>query len=176
MTTVTVCVITCNQQGTIEQCLRSILDQQVAADVRVLVGDDASDDGTGDVVSRIAGGSGGRVVHLVRSERMGAMANMRALMRMAHGDFIARVDGDDYWMPGKLQRQLEYLRAHPECFAVYSNAVTVDEAGVVIGRFNNVGDLRLDLRGLLKRGNFLHNSSMLVRSEGRRAWTDVTAP
>lgn len=176
MTRISICVITCNQREMIEQCLMSILDQEVSADVRVLVGDDASDDGTSDVVSRIAKQSGGRVVLYRRSDRAGAMANMRALMELADGDFVARVDGDDYWLPGKLQRQLDYLQSSPECFAVYSNAVTVDQSGRVTGLFNDVGDAKFDLRSMLTRGNFLHNSSMLVRKEGRRAWTDVRVP
>ena len=49
---------------------------------------------------------------------------MRDLIARADGEFIARTDGDDYWLPGKLQRQLEYLLAHPDCAAVYTNAIS----------------------------------------------------
>jgi len=173
---VDVCVITCNQRGFIDQCLRSILEQEVDAEVRLLVGDDASDDGTSEAVAALAAEHAGAILHLRREPRMGAMANMRDLMARAEGEYVARVDGDDYWLPGKLQRQLAYLQAHPDCAAVYTNAITVDESGRWIGLFNDVGDARFDLAAMLRRGNFLNNSSVLFRAACRQAWLQVDGP
>jgi len=173
---ISVCVITRNQRDFIGQCLRSILGQGVDAELQVLVGDDASDDGTSEIVAALAEQHPGRVLHLRRQPRMGAMANMRDLMDRADGDFVARIDGDDYWLPGKLSRQLAYLQSHPDCAAVYTNAVAVDEVGRRIGFFNDVGDARFDLAAMLRRGNFLNNSSVLFRSAGRRAWLEVDVP
>ena len=173
---ISVCVITRNQRDFIRQCLLGILGQDVDADVRVLVGDDASDDGTSDIVAALAAENPGRILHLRREPRMGAMANMRDLIVRANGDYVARVDGDDYWLPGKLRRQLAYLQAHPDCAAVYTNAITVDEAGNRIGLFNDVGDARFDLAAMLRRGNFLNNSSVLFRAAGRQAWLEVDVP
>ena len=48
-----VCVVTYNQRVFIESCLRSILDQAVDADVRVVVGDDGSTDGTSDIIQAL---------------------------------------------------------------------------------------------------------------------------
>lgn len=174
--TVSVCIVTCNQRGYIVQCLRSVLEQAVDADVAILVGDDASDDGTSEIVAALAAEHPSHVRHIRREPRMGAFANMRDLIARADGEFVARVDGDDYWLPGKLQRQLDYLLAHPDCSAVYTNAVTVDEAGQRIGLFNDMGDARFDLAAMLRRGNFLNNSSVLFRNAGRHAWLDVDVP
>src|SRR5690242_15505251 len=127
--TMTVCIVTCNQRDFIEACVRSVATQEVDAELRVLVGDDASDDGTSEIVARLAREHAGSVQHFRRESRMGGFANMRDLIGRADGDFVARVDGDDYWLPGKLQRQLDYLTSHPDCAAVYTNAITVDEAG-----------------------------------------------
>jgi glycosyltransferase involved in cell wall biosynthesis len=174
---VSVCIATCNQSRFIRQCVCSVLDQQVdGVDLRIIVGDDASDDGTSDIVAGLAADHRGIVTHLRHPRRIGAFANMRELITRADGDFVARVDGDDYWLPGKLQRQLDYLECFPDCAAVYTNAVTVDVDGRRIGLFNDVGDARFDLEGLLQRGNFLNNSSVLFRSAGRKAWLDVDQP
>jgi glycosyltransferase involved in cell wall biosynthesis len=170
---VSVCIVTCNQRDFIETCIRSITTQEVQARLHVLVGDDASDDGTSEIITRLAGEFPGLIQHLRREARLGAMANMRDLMARADGEFVARTDGDDYWLPGKLQRQLDYLQAHPDCAAVYTNAITVDEAGNRIGLFNDVGDARFDLPAMLRRGNFLNNSSVLFRFEGRQAWLGI---
>lgn len=174
--TITVCIITCNQRTFIGECLRSVLEQKVDAELHVLVGDDASNDGTSEIVTDLVTQYPGKIQYLRREPRMGAFANMRDLIARAYGDFVARVDGDDYWLPGKLQRQLEYLQAHPDCVAVYTNAITVDEAGNRIGLFNDVGDGRFDLAAMLRRGNFLNNSSVLFPAAGRQAVLSVPEP
>lgn len=172
--TVSVCVATYNQRHLIEACLRSILDQEVDADMQVLVGDDASTDGTSDVIRRLAEEYGPRLEHCLRNSNVGAATNMCELLSRTNGEFIARVDGDDYWLPGKLARQLAYLRENPDCAAVYSNAITVGETGNRIGLFNDVGDARFDLARLLRRGNFLNNSSVLFRAEYIPGWAGIT--
>lgn len=174
--TITACIVTCNQRDFIETCVRSVAMQEVDAELRVLVGDDASDDGTSEIIAQLAREYAGTVQHFRRESRMGAFANMRDLIGRADADFVARVDGDDYWLPGKLQRQLDYLTSHPDCAAVYTNAITVDEAGNRVGLFNDVGDGRFDLAAMLRRGNFLNNSSVLFRSSGKHAWLDVPEP
>lgn len=168
-----VCVVTYNQRDFIEICLRSILDQQVDASMKVLVGDDASTDGTSIVIERLVEEYGDRLQHFRRTTNMGAFANMSDLLMRVDSGFVARVDGDDYWLPGKLSRQIDYLRENPACRAVYSNAITVDESGMEIGLFNDVGDAKIDLPAMLRRGNFLNNSSILFRAEDIPGWTDI---
>lgn len=172
--TVTVCVATYNQRNLIETCLRSILDQKSDANVQLLVGDDASTDGTSEVVQALAIEYGSQLKHYLHESNLGAAANMCNLLARADGDFVARVDGDDYWLPGKLGRQLAYLHENPECMAVYTNAITVDEAGNHIGLFNDVGDAHVDLVELLRRGNFLNNSSVLFRAKNTLGWMGIT--
>jgi len=172
--TVSVCVATYNQRDLIETCLRSILDQEVDANVQVMVGDDASTDGTSDVIRLLAEEYSPRLKHCLRGSNLGAAANMCDLLSCVDGEFVARVDGDDYWLPGKLARQLAYLQENPGCAGVYSNAITVDDATNRIGLFNDVGDACFDLAGLLRRGNALNNSSVLFRVEYIHGWRDIT--
>ncbi|RAP59383.1 glycosyltransferase family 2 protein [Oleiagrimonas sp. MCCC 1A03011] len=169
---VTICIVTCNQRGYISECIQSVLDQVVDASVSILIGDDASEDGTSDIVAKFAAEHPEKVTHLLRSPRMGAFANMRDLIARADGDFIARLDGDDHWLPGKLEKQIAYLRHHPDCAAVYTNALTVDEAGNHVGLFNDIRDRTIDLASMLRNGNFLNNSSVLFRHSGKQAWSE----
>lgn len=168
---ISVCIATYNQADLIETCLRSVLQQQVDADLEILVGDDASTDDTPNIIATIAAEYPGVVQPFLRRENIGAFRNMHDLLTRASGDYIARVDGDDYWLPGKLAQQLAWLQTHPQCVAVYSNAVTVDQAGNIVGCFNDVGDLTLDLQALYRRGNFLNNSSVLFSASCKDAWT-----
>lgn len=164
--TVTVCIATRNHREWIDQCVRSAVEQDAETELQVLVGDDASDDGTSDIVFRLAKIYPGQITHLRRNPRLGAYGNMRDLLTRADGDFTACIDGDDYWLPGKLKQQLAFLHAHADCEAVFTNAVTVDAAGNRIGLFNDVGDARFDLAAMLRNGNFLNNSSILFRRGG----------
>lgn len=169
---ISVCVATYNQFAYIEICLRSILDQVVDAEVQILVGDDASTDGTCSIVNALVAEYGERLRYLRRERNLGAFANMSELMHRVDGDYIARVDGDDYWLPGKLAKQLSFLQANPGCSAVYSNALTIDERGSSLGFFNDIGDARLTLSVLLRHGNALNNSSVLFRAELTAAWLE----
>ena len=85
----------------------------------------------------------------------------KKLLGLARGEFIAHLDGDDYWLPGKLQRQLNFLHQNPGCNAAYTNALVIDRKGRKLGIFNDVRTQLVDLGFLVRRGNFLHMSSTL---------------
>lgn len=161
---ISVCVLTWNQAGYIRQAVESVVSQAVDAKIEVLVGDDCSTDGTDEVVRAIELEFPG-VVRLVRHPRqLGASGNYQKLLALARGPLIAHLDGDDYWLPGKLQKQLDFMRANPDCNAVYTNAHVVDSQGKCLGLFNDVPSRFFDLPSLLVRGNFLNMSSMLFRA------------
>lgn len=173
---VTVCITTYNQQRYIRQCLESVLTQAGGVSLEILVGDDCSEDGTSEIISDVMAVHPGCLIHLRHSPRLGASANTQALLACARGRYIARLDGDDYWLPGKLRRQVAFLEAHPDCVAVYANARTISENGHTIGLFNDVGEQIFDLAALLRRGNFLNNSSALLRRELISAWLALDTP
>jgi len=99
---ISVCVITRNQEQFIRQCLESVLEQRGDWDLEVLVGDDCSEDRTGSIIESIARENPGRVMYICHPSNIGAVANMQLLISRACGQFIARLDADDYWPPGKL--------------------------------------------------------------------------
>jgi glycosyltransferase involved in cell wall biosynthesis len=74
----------------------------------VIVVDDGSSDGTADIVARF-----GPPVRLVRQKNAGPAAARNRGMREAAGEYIAFLDADDLWTPGKLDAQLTYLADHP---------------------------------------------------------------
>jgi glycosyltransferase involved in cell wall biosynthesis len=162
---VSVCVATYNQRAYIKDCLLSVLMQGCDAELEILVGDDCSTDGTGEIVREVAAAYPGRLIAPRRERNLGGSRNYLDLIARATGDFIAHLDGDDYWMPGKLAAQVEFFRAHPECAAVYTNAVVINEGGELVGAFNNRQPPVFDTDYLLRGGNFLNHSSMLYRAD-----------
>jgi glycosyltransferase involved in cell wall biosynthesis len=171
---ISVCVATYNQEAYIKDCLLSILMQDYDGEVEIIVGDDCSTDQTAAIISEVGAMYPGRLTVPTRSSNLGPTENYRDMIRRAAGDHIAHVDGDDYWMPGKLTAQMAHLRSNPECVAVYSNAHIIDSAGRLIGIFNNAQPEIFDTDYLLRRGNFLNHSSMLYRAEFKDVITDLS--
>ena len=166
---VTVCVTCYNHEAYIGQCLDSVLEQQADADLEILVGDDGSTDGTRAEIMRYAERAPGIVVPVFQENNLGASGNMQSLVARARGDYICHLDGDDYWLPGKLQRQLELLAQNPDAVAAYCNARVVKPGGEPIGIFNDLVPAEIGLDYLVKCGNFLNTSSLIYRHSAREA-------
>lgn len=171
---VSVCVSTFQQAAYIERCVRSALDQKAACVVEVLVGDDGSTDGTRDLVQRLAHDDA-RVKPIFHPVRLGPSGNLSRLVASAAGDFIAHLDGDDYWLPGKLAAQLACLERF-QCAGVYTNAQVVTPDDRPLGVFNRTVGPIIDRRELLRRGNFLCHSTLLYRRDAAGAVLDMPPP
>jgi glycosyltransferase involved in cell wall biosynthesis len=92
----------------VRDALDSVLGQDYPA-LEVFVVDDGSTDETCDLVAGY-----GDPVTLVRQRNAGAAVARNEGMRRARGDYIALLDADDVWLPGKLRLQLEYLESHAD--------------------------------------------------------------
>lgn len=111
-----VAVITYNQQDTIAQTLDSILCQQGDFELEVVIGEDCSTDNTLAICQAYAERYPEKVVLLENTSNLGIMANFARVMKACTGDYVGICAGDDYWCDEqKLQKQLDYFKAHPEC-------------------------------------------------------------
>ncbi len=173
---VSVCIVTCNHERYIRDCIMSVIAQSSDVPLEILVGDDLSEDGTSGIVAAIAN----EYPHLIRyfrhAPRLGPAENYLSLIRESRGTFIAHLDGDDFWLPGKLAAQVSFLERHLDCPAVYSNALTVRDDGAPLGVFNNPQPSRFDINALLRGGNFLNHSSMLYRASLRENLLSMPTP
>jgi glycosyltransferase involved in cell wall biosynthesis len=162
---ISVCIATYNHENYISACLASVVSQKVDAELEVLVGDDCSSDATRKIIAEYADKYPLLVTPVFHKENIGGSKNYQAIIAKASGDFITHLDGDDFWMPEKLAKQLEFMCQHTECIAVYTNATIFNNKNIPIGIFNNPQPNIFDVNYLLEKGNFLNHSSILYKAQ-----------
>ncbi len=123
-----------NRAHVIGDAIDSVFRQGVD-DVQVIVVDDGSTDGTRAAVARY----GSRVSYFHQANQGAAGARNRGLAE-ASGRFVAFLDSDDLWLPGKLALELDLLARFPEADAVISDSEFYHEGTLVAGsRFAKFG-------------------------------------
>lgn len=101
---------TYNRAGLVVEAVKSVLDQKdCPEEVEVIVVDDGSTDGTEDALA----GMRDRV-RLIRREHAGVSAARNLGIRESRGEWIAFLDSDDLWLPGKLRAQMKFLADRPD--------------------------------------------------------------
>lgn len=108
MDSITVVIPCYNASRWIAPSLRSVFAQEWPA-LEVLVVDDGSTDGSVELVR-----SQFPSVRILQQRNAGAAAARNAGIEAARGDWIAFIDADDWWLPGKLQAQMDLLAGRPE--------------------------------------------------------------
>lgn len=124
MPAVSVVIPTYNRADYVCQAIDSVLAQTFRS-VEIIVVDDGSID---DTEAQIAARYGGRVRYHWQ-ENQGESAARNRGIALARGDYIALLDSDDLWLPKKLERQLSWLREHPDTAAVICQAWQIDSDG-----------------------------------------------
>lgn len=109
---------TYNQKKYIADALESFLMQRVNVPFEILVHDDASTDGTADVIREYEAKYPDIIKPIYQIEnqfRKEGLITYRFQIPRAKGKYIAFCEGDDYWTdPDKLKIQYEYMEEHPE--------------------------------------------------------------
>src|SRR5688572_9661409 len=106
---VSVIIMTYQHEAYIARALESVLVQDGAPSYEVLVGDDVSTDGTRAIVNRYAQDYPDRIRAFLPPVKLGHQGKVLfgEMVKASRGDYIARMDGDDYWTAAdKLRRQV----------------------------------------------------------------------
>lgn len=173
---VSVCIITYNHGKYIEQALLSALTQRTSFEFEVIVSDDASTDDTLEVIKKVALRYPQlRIIAHPRNLGGAGQENYLAVHNAARGEYVAHLDGDDFWLPGKLQAQAKVLDAHPEYAVAWHPLIAFDEAGMhyIIGDHGNLvrtlfNKAHIELSdAMLAYGVTGFNSSCMYRREAR---------
>ena len=133
--TVSVIVLTYNHEKYVRQALDSILMQKTTFAYEILVGDDASTDGTAEILKEYQKKYPNIFRLFLREKNIGATKNSYELLTSAKGRYLATCEGDDYWTdPNKLQLQVDFLEKHPDYIGCAHRFMIVDDDGCRLSR------------------------------------------
>jgi glycosyltransferase involved in cell wall biosynthesis len=112
-----------NEKEFVAQALETVLSQKASFEWEIVVGDDCSTDGTQEILKSYARDHPGRIRLLLRPHQLGpdepslgGRNNFLATYRQCRGEYIALLEGDDYWTDDrKLEKQVAFLDEHPDC-------------------------------------------------------------
>ncbi len=114
-----------NGRDVIRKALESALAQDVP--LRIIVVDDGSTDDS----AEIARSYGSRVT-VVTQQNKGVSGARNTGLRAARAPYIALLDQDDIWQPGKLARQLELIEAAPDVGLVFTDMRLLEPDGTIV--------------------------------------------
>lgn len=132
MPRVSVLIPVFNRERYLAQAIQSVLSQSFA-DFELLLLNDGSDDRSGEIAAHAAK-MDNRVV-LVDGPRHGVVYQRNLGVKMAKANLIALMDSDDISLPGRLASQVLFMEARPECVALGTQALRIDEDGLPINEW-----------------------------------------
>jgi glycosyltransferase involved in cell wall biosynthesis len=163
-----------NTERFISNQIQSILDQTYT-NLELIVADDCSTDRTAEIVRQFMH-KDPRVKWLQNEYNLGrhyhrAQASCLTFQKgfeIAQGQFIATSDADDFWLPGKIKMQVDYLQAHPEIDLVFTDSTIVSEdmslkMGSFQKRLGNDGSRNLITMNAVLKRNMVAGHVVLFR-------------
>lgn len=142
------------------QAIDSVLQQSFRDFELIVVEDPSSSSGR----SALSGITDARLRHIVNAQRTSLPQQHNRGLAESRGRFICRFDADDICEPQRLERELDFLRAHPDIGVVGSTLTVIDEQSQVIGVRRYPADHQ-DIVSAMRRYNPIANSTVMFRRE-----------
>ncbi|MBO4878236.1 MAG: glycosyltransferase [Ruminococcus sp.] len=170
---VTVLCLSYNHEKYIRTTLEGFVNQKTTFRFKVVVHDDASTDGSQDIIREYAEKYPDMFDLVLQEEnkyQQGIDFEDEYMFPRVEGKYVAVCEGDDYWTdPEKLQLQVDYMEKHPDCSLCVHNTDKIAEDGSSLGLNFNKSKKEKDYTVndiiLAEPNSYFHFSSFMWRAE-----------
>lgn len=125
---ITVFITSYNQKGFLVEAIESVLSQTLQP-FEIIIADDCSIDGSQEVIARYTHKYPRLIRPFYHKQNMGIPRNKSFALEQTKGNLVTYLDGDDRFLPKKLEFELDCLKRHPESKIVFSNVYYINEKG-----------------------------------------------
>lgn len=173
---VSILCLTYNQRGYVEQMIDSLLMQKTNFSYEIIINDDASSDGTKEILEDYAKKySNIRIVGHKENQYQKGKRNMipRFLFPLIRGRYVALCDGDDFWTDdNKLQKQVDFMEKNNDYSLVFHPVKVFFEKGEIEDSvFPNI-EKGFSTKRLLEE-NFIHTNSVMYRARSLGEYSKI---
>ncbi|SHN72973.1 glycosyltransferase [Desulfovibrio litoralis] len=164
--------ITYNHEKFIADTLKGFVKQKTNFPFEAIVADDCSTDNTRQIISVFADKYPHIIKPVFREKNIGVWGNFVNTADLLKSQYVAMCEGDDYWTdPNKLQKQVDFLDAHPDCSLCFHPVkVNYDKQNKPdsifpsdIEVYNFLGNNPISTIDTLLKGNFIQTNSVVYR-------------
>lgn len=128
---VSICCFTYNHEKFLSQALDGFLQQKVNFSIEIILHDDASNDGTVEIINYYVMQYQNLIKPIFQQENTYSKGLLKTIdvLNKSSGKYICMCEGDDYWCdPFKLQKQVDFLEANPEFMGCSHNTKILRES------------------------------------------------
>lgn len=122
-------IITYNQEKYIKQTLDSILNQNYNFTYEIIIGDDSSNDDTRNILHYYSEKYPNIIKTIYNERNLGVIKNYFNVLNHCTGKYVMECAGDDYWLPGKVEKQIDLMEKDSSIGLCYGKAKCFDENG-----------------------------------------------
>ena len=152
-----------NTSAYLTRAIQSILDQQYTSMDIILI-NDGSTDASETIIQTC---QDPRIRYVNNGKNMGLVHTLNKGVDLSNGKYIARMDGDDVSLPGRIAQQVGYLEAHPEVSVLATRVSLINEQDEPIGYWEadqqNIAPE--EIRSFLPKDNCLAHPSIMAKTE-----------
>ena len=140
--------------------LQSVL-EQTYQDFELLIIDDESPDRSIEICQAFTDSR----IKIIQQKNRGLSGARNTGIRHAQGEYLAFIDGDDLWLPEKLEKHLKHLEKSPGVGVSFSRSALIDEAGNPQGTYLMPQLTEITVPCLLRSNLVGNGSAAVVRRE-----------
>jgi hypothetical protein len=149
----------------LDEALASLVDQSYS-NIEIIAVDDGSTDSSSQTLARWA--SRDRRIRVLTQERAGLVLTLKNGCAAVRGRYLARLDADDVALTNRIERQVEYLEAHPDVALLGGGAIFLDDGGTPFAEVAYPAHHEDLVDALETSCPFVH-SAVMMRTEAFRA-------